>query len=327
MRVGAHGIRSISYLMAAHDAGAWIEAALTSALAQEDVAVEVVVVDDASRDDTAARVAAFAIRDPRVTLLRRSVSGGPAAARNLALAHAAGTWVGILDADDLIEPDRSRLLIDFAEQSGCAVVADNLLRFLDADPQTAWPMLPLGPSFRVAVAAYLRRNLLTGGDTNLGYLKPIFRRTFLSDRGIRYDERLRIGEDFDLCLRCLAAGTDLAVLPAPLYRYRMVAGSLSRRLTRTDVDAMLASQDAALGSVTMTTSIRSAVAAYRRSLLDGLAYLEFRSALRGRDWRRTAREASRLRLWRAIAQIGFGLIARRLARRRPAVSGPPATVR
>jgi succinoglycan biosynthesis protein ExoO len=307
----------ISFVVAAHDAAPWIEEALASALAQTGVTLEVVVIDDGSRDDTAARVAAMAQRDPRVRLLRRPVAGGPSAARNTGLAAACGDWIAILDADDLVAPERSERLLVLAERSGCAVVADNVLRFLDAQPQVAWPLLLPGDApVTVDLAQYLRRNCMTSGDDNLGYLKPMFRRSFLEVHGIRYDERLRIGEDFNIGLRCLAAGTALAILPEPLYRYRMLASSLSRSLSEGDVATMLAAHADALEQAPPSAAVKAADAAYRRSVADMLAYVAFRDGTRAHAWGLSLRRGLDPRLWRALAAVGAGAIRRRRARRR-----------
>lgn len=82
----------------------YVGSAVRSALAQEDVAVEVIVVDDASTDGSADVVAGLAAADPRVTLLRRTTNGGPVAAFNRGLAAASGEFLVRLDADDLLTP-------------------------------------------------------------------------------------------------------------------------------------------------------------------------------------------------------------------------------
>jgi glycosyltransferase involved in cell wall biosynthesis len=96
----------VSIIVAAHRAARTIERALASLLGQTYPHVEVVVVDDASDDDTAAIVEAVAAREPRVTLLRTGSQRGPAAARNLGLARARGAYLTFQDADDVSHPER-----------------------------------------------------------------------------------------------------------------------------------------------------------------------------------------------------------------------------
>ena len=96
----------VSVLVAAHDCAATIGTALRSLQAQTMTAWEAIVVDDASRDDTADRVAVLAAGDPRIRLLRLSENRGAYAARNAALAEARGTFATLLDADDWAHPLR-----------------------------------------------------------------------------------------------------------------------------------------------------------------------------------------------------------------------------
>lgn len=314
-RAAGAGAPDLSFVMAAHDAAPWIEAAIASALAQAGVTVEVIVVDDASRDDTAARVQAMADTDPRVLLVRRTRGGGASAARNLALERARGTWIAILDADDEVAPERGRALIALAQRSGSEVAADNVERFQDDAPLKTRRLLPDlrdDSELRIDLATYLARNRPTGGGSNLGYLKPIFARAFLTRHEIRYDEGLRIGEDFDFCLRCLAAGAVLVVSGRPHYRYRVLAGSLSRSLTCANLDAMRAAYEPlALGN-TPDRRVRRADAAYRRSLRALQRYLRVREALRQRRWRSAFAGAGRPDFWLVALRFGSRALRRRL---------------
>src|ERR1051325_8284367 len=79
--------------------------ALASALGQSYQNVEVIVVDDGSRDRTGEIVESIARRDGRVRLVTQD-NRGVAAARNRALADATGELVAPLDADDLWDPQK-----------------------------------------------------------------------------------------------------------------------------------------------------------------------------------------------------------------------------
>jgi len=81
--------------------------ALASVLDQRGVRLEVIVVDEASTDDTVEMVRSIA--DPRVRLVRHAVPLGKSAARNRGIAESAGDWIAFLDDDDLWAPDKLRL--------------------------------------------------------------------------------------------------------------------------------------------------------------------------------------------------------------------------
>ena len=77
-------------------------AALPAAFGQEAVDIEVVIVDDGSTDSTVERLAEMS--DPRVRVIRHERARGVAQARNAGIAAARGTWIALLDDDDLWAP-------------------------------------------------------------------------------------------------------------------------------------------------------------------------------------------------------------------------------
>ena len=96
--------------MPAFDAQRTVAAAIGSALAQTVTDLEVLVVDDGSRDGTVAEVRRAAAADARVRLLEQA-NAGPSAARNRALEVAAAPVVAFLDADDLMLPDYAERML------------------------------------------------------------------------------------------------------------------------------------------------------------------------------------------------------------------------
>lgn len=100
------GAPRITVLMAARNAEKTIGTAIASVLAQTGVALELLVIDDASTDATAEIAARAAQGDPRLRLIRQQAPGGAYAARNAGLAQARGDWVTLHDADDWAHPER-----------------------------------------------------------------------------------------------------------------------------------------------------------------------------------------------------------------------------
>src|SRR6059036_1755958 len=93
----------VSGVIPTYDRGRVVGEASDSALAQSHRHLEVIVVDDGSTDDTAARVGRR--RDRRVRYLRRQ-HAGVSAARNAGIAAATGDLVAFLDSDDLWKRDK-----------------------------------------------------------------------------------------------------------------------------------------------------------------------------------------------------------------------------
>ena len=310
----------ITFVIAAYNVAPFIAEAVNSALAQDDCRVEVLVIDDASTDDTALIVDGFCQRDRRVRLIRTSRSGGAAAARNLGFERASGEWVAVLDGDDVILPGRGRAMLNAGSATSADIIADNLTRFGPGVLRGA-TAIPIGSSpYGVVIdaASYLGANQILRRGRNLGYLKPMFRRNFMMRCGLRYDETLRIGEDSHLCLAALLSQARFLVISEPFYQYRVRAGSLSWRLNRADVEAMAAAF-VPLRPIIETLSLEASTAArsYARALERARSIVVVVEAAKA-GYLRSAVQAAWRRpdIWSYLGAVAFGLLGQLLTGQR-----------
>jgi succinoglycan biosynthesis protein ExoO len=229
----------ISVVMANFEAGDKIVHALRSVLRQSLGDLEIIVSDDCSRDDSLDHVRRLMAEDGRIRLVTAERNRGPAHCRNRALDMARGQWVAVVDSDDIIHPERFERLLAAAQEHGSDIVADDLLLFFE---DGSAPRLMLGDGVEQNFVVSTERWVLAGvdGSPSLGYLKPLIRADRL--KSLRYDENLRIGEDYDLILRLLLDGAQMLVVPEPFYLYRRHSGSISHRLSVEDMKSMLERQ-------------------------------------------------------------------------------------
>jgi glycosyltransferase involved in cell wall biosynthesis len=180
---------------------------LHSVLAQLDVDLEVLVVDDGGSDDTAA-VAGLA--DTRVTLLRHPVRSGVAAARNSGIEKASAPWLAFVDDDDLWAPRKLRSQLDAlaarpSSQWSCtgSVNIDEQCRLL------WWAEPPADPDVGTAM---LVENLVPGGGSSV-----LASRELTTAVG-GFDEALSNLADWDFYIR-LGLRSPVAVVSRPLVGY------------------------------------------------------------------------------------------------------------
>jgi succinoglycan biosynthesis protein ExoO len=230
---------SVSVIVAAYNAAPFVHRAIRSALNQTRPPLEVVVVDDASSDETAFRVDELSRKDPRIRLVRLEMNLGPGGARNAGIDTARGEWVAILDADDAFGPKRLQALTAFAAEHRADIVADNLEVYdFVADRVVGTAVRSDQPTI-IGPREYLER--CRGGDAksiDWGILHPMFRRTFLESSGVRYPG-LRHAEDFAFVLELMLHGARFAYLPEAHYRYTQRFGMVSHvasNMTRTRID-------------------------------------------------------------------------------------------
>jgi len=267
----------VSVITANYNGARQLTAALGSVLAQTLRRLELIVVDDGSTDASPNVVAEAAARDARIRLIIRPRNAGPGAARNRAIEAARGRFVAVFDSDDLMAPDRLERLVARAQADDADIVADNLLAFDDGAPaETAEPFLDpkwfAAPRW-VSLADAIGSSRMYARHPGLGYLKPLIRAAPLKACGVRYDEALRIGEDYDLLLRLMATGLRLRLEPRPGYFYRRHATSASHAMAGDHLRAMLRA-DAAFAAdfPDLPPDAVRALAARRRSLERALAY-------------------------------------------------------
>lgn len=205
--------------------------AIRSALSQTLHDVEVIVVDDASTDKSKKVIELEAIKDKRVIPLYLERNGGPSVARNHGMAKALGEWIAILDADDLYEPERLKKLTDLGEERKADFVADNLaVRDFGSKKKAfkAYDFLDSDEIVTLDRKTFFGKVWLGYNHYDLGLLKPIMRRSFLTRNKLNYDVRYKIGEDFLLYAMACLLGAKFVMLGEDLYIYHRRAGSISR---------------------------------------------------------------------------------------------------
>ena len=143
---------ALSIIVPVYNVAPYLAACLESVLAQTFTDWECLCVDDGSADGSGDILESYAARDSRIKVFHQP-NGGVSAARNRALAVAAGTWIGFLDADDTVAADWFERMMRAAREDVDIVHADAHFCFPDiASPgggtacvflRHGWPFLNL----------------------------------------------------------------------------------------------------------------------------------------------------------------------------------------
>ncbi|MBP8275065.1 MAG: glycosyltransferase family 2 protein [Acidobacteria bacterium] len=197
-----------------HNYGRFLKAAVDSAMAQTRP-VRVVIMDDASTDDTQAVVAALVARYPDLQCHRAPTARGPSATRNAATAIVDTAWVVFLDADDWLEPT-------FVERA--EAWSD---RHPDADVVTTDMTVYRNGRNPFVVATGTPRSWLDLTRRNVVLQTSLMRRSMvLAVAG--YDSTLEPFEDWDFWIRALKSGYTISRLPGAHVHRREHGGNLSK---------------------------------------------------------------------------------------------------
>jgi glycosyltransferase involved in cell wall biosynthesis len=183
--------------------------ALPSALAQRNVDVEVVLVDDGS--DEAGRHALDRLTDPRVRVVHHATREGQSRARNTGIEAARGDWIAFLDDDDLWSPDKLHEQLDAAASAGAEFAYTGVVMIDEGRAGEVIQVLPPTPP------EGLLKRLLTTNAIHAGASSVLARASVVREVG-GFDETLVQFTDWDLWIR-LAAHGRAAACPDALVAY------------------------------------------------------------------------------------------------------------
>lgn len=197
-------MKKVSVIIPCYNAGEFLNDAVQSALDQTWGNLEVIIVDDGSRDPFTLRLLQ-APPWPRTRVFHQE-NAGPAAARNRAVREADGYYILPLDADDTIESGYVRKAVSVLEarpEVGC--VYCKAMKFgAESGP---WEL-----------PAYTLEELVID---NVIFVSGLYRKTDWMNVG-GYDESLRHGvEDYDYWVKMVASGKEVVQLDEYLFNYRV----------------------------------------------------------------------------------------------------------
>jgi glycosyltransferase involved in cell wall biosynthesis len=233
----------VSIIVPAYNAELYLAETLRSVLAQTWPWIEIIVINDGSRDGTMSVAASFA--DPRIKLINQP-NGGAAAARNRGLQEARGEFMQFLDADDLLAPDKLERQLTRLIPSGAGVVATCPWHRFIHDPAQSWvkpePFWNDSAPVDWLTACWERNSMMHPA----AWLLP----RALAEQAGPWDETLSLDDDGEYFTRVvLASGQILFCAETATWYRSCLPSSLSGRRSPRALDSGLRSCEAATGAL------------------------------------------------------------------------------
>jgi glycosyltransferase involved in cell wall biosynthesis/DNA-binding MarR family transcriptional regulator len=216
-------MEKVSVIVPVYNGEKCVKRCADSILNQDYPELELILVDDGSRDRSWEIMQAIAAADPRVKAIHQE-NGGVSSARNRALAEASGTYVQFADVDDWLPMDATKLLVREMEAQSADLAVGDFYRVVDGNVSEKGAIETSGV---LSLQQYADEMMLAPADLYYGVLwNKLYRRDIIECYGIRMDENISYSEDMIFNLEYLLHVKSVAILKAPVYYYQYTKGSL-----------------------------------------------------------------------------------------------------
>lgn len=222
----------VSITVPVYNVADYLPQCIESICAQTYGALEIILVDDGSMDESGHICDRYAREDPRITVIHKE-NGGLVSARKAGLRAAHGGFVACVDGDDWIEPDMIQRLMEIEAVAGADVIAFAGYEEGDSHRGIKGNTAAEGLYHTEEQLSGLYAHMLMDGNFFTQGIAPyiwskLFRRSLLEPYQMRVPDEVSYGEDAACVYPCLLAAGSVYVASQPLYHYRVRQGSLVR---------------------------------------------------------------------------------------------------
>jgi glycosyltransferase involved in cell wall biosynthesis len=216
----------ISVVVPVYNHAAYVEECLRSIDAQDWADLEVIVIDDGSKDDSWRRIAGFEFGPGRKAVRLSTPNRGAHAALNEGLTRSTGDWLTICNSDDVFFPRRLSSLMAAVNASPAADFAFTGVRYLDPTGRDVTSTDAYAADLRSkqdAIQTFASVGFaLTLTNVAISTGNFFFRRSLVAEVG--HFRPYKLCHDWDFILRCLLC-TEPLYVPQALYGYRLHAAN------------------------------------------------------------------------------------------------------
>lgn len=201
----------VTVIIPVYNVAAYLPQCLDSVIAQTLDGIEIICVNDGSKDESLAVLKDYAAKDSRVKIIDKA-NAGVSAARNDGIAAAKGKYIAFLDGDDFLEPDCLERVYETAVNGNFDTVVFDCYLF-DGNHKSVWE----DNSFK---------GCMQSGECQLYDFMSVvwnklYRTDFLKQNKILFPAGIKTAEDVIFSLQCYFCKPAACCLPNRFYNYRM----------------------------------------------------------------------------------------------------------
>lgn len=213
----------VSIIIPVYNASKAIERCIRSVLDEEYKDLEIIAIDDGSKDDSGKILDDLANKDNRLIVIHKE-NGGVSKARNTAFKYVKGEYIQFMDADDYIPKDSTKQLVKTIEESSADMVIGSFYRVVKDNVSIK---SSISESKVLTLQEYAEEMMESPSDFYYGVLwNKLYKTSIIKDNDLKMDESLSFCEDFIFNMEYLIHCKNIAPLQIPIYYYIKTEGSL-----------------------------------------------------------------------------------------------------
>ena len=217
----------ISIIVPVYNSAPFLDKCIQSLIDQTYRDIEIILIDDGSKDDSPAILRKWADTDPRIRVVFKEKNSGVSDSRNIGLQMAKGEYIGFADSDDWVEPEMYGEMLAQLEETGADVAFSGYNRIEASRTISVRVSMPTGTVLPVDDALLQAMPQIGVGRYNLFLVDKLFRRTVLGSAGelILFDPSFSYGEDVLWLIQVLLNSKTIVYWQGCGYNYRTNNGA------------------------------------------------------------------------------------------------------
>jgi glycosyltransferase involved in cell wall biosynthesis len=211
----------ITVFIPVYNGALFIFDAINSVLSQEGPSFELLIIDDASQDDTPIILKKMIGKDSRIRVLFNDSNRGVSFTSNRAIDEARGDFLIRLDADDISVPGRHKAQFNILKDETIHVVGSNIQIFGDG-VKNKLVYFPQNDADIKAKFIFCANNIANPASA--------FNLSFIRKNNIRFNEDLKVAEDLNFWIDCMNYGAKFFNIQNTYVNYRIHSKQSSRQI-------------------------------------------------------------------------------------------------
>lgn len=230
-----------SVIITTHNTEKYLSKCIDSIINQTLPDIEIIIVDDASTDNTPKIAENLALQYDNILFLPLSISCGPGGARNKALLQATGEYISFIDSDDWVDLNYLEMMYNKAKQLNADIVTCSLMR--EYDYNISSPLYKCKYDQDYVLSGETAFRIMTN-EYNYGIkflpsaLNKIYKKTFLTDNSLKFPENIYF-EDQPFSYSCTLAANKVICIPNVVYHHYKRSGSIVQSFSQKNIDDMM----------------------------------------------------------------------------------------